>query len=402
MTTLTPLAGSWSGHPARSSTHGRAFVGVSMCALPVNAPQPDMQPDENWDDRSIAGLPVKVQRALRRERNLVETTGSDRSRAAINYLLGICWEASPRPCLDLQEARRALDESHAGLGEVKEAVLDWLAIHEWTRRRGLPAGAGGGVSLCLVGPPGTGKTSIAWAIATASRRHLESFALAGSDTVFLIGSDRAYMGARPGEIVRRLISSGRHPSELVVLLDEIDKLTRHPARDPLPVILHLLDPSRNHAVNDEYLDGVDLDFSEAAFVATANDEAEIPAPLKDRLRLIRLPGYTRDEQIAIGSTHILPRMLQHLAIGEELQIGTEVVECLVAGYPLSKGLRQLEQRLTTVVSRGLRCHLETGRPIRVDPSWARSWVRVGEAATAIGFRVVPAGPAVPSHPQLDR
>jgi ATP-dependent Lon protease len=369
----------------------------------VIGPRAQIEPYEGWDDRYVAGLPPKVQRALQRERKLEETTGNDRARAAIGFILGLNWEPSPRPCIDLEEARRTLDGSHAGLVEIKEAVVDWLATQEWSRRKGLPAGAGGGTSLCLIGPPGTGKTSIAATISIAARRHLESFGLAGADTVFLIGSDSAYMGARPGEIVRRLLSSGQHPSGLVVLLDEIDKLNRAPVRDPLPVILHLLDPSRNHAVNDQYLDGVDLDFSQTLFIATANEEAEIPAPLKDRLRFLRLPGYSREEQIAIGSVHILPRMLKRLNIMDEVELSPEVVECLVEDYPLSKGLRQLEQRLSTVVSRALRCHIETGQSIHVNASVARSWVGGGEASKVIGFQVPRAGPGRPSHlPPLDR
>jgi ATP-dependent Lon protease len=211
------------------------------------------------------------------------------------------------------------------------------------------------------------------------------------------------MGARPGEIVRRLISSGQHPSGLVVLLDEIDKLSRAPVRDPLPVILHLLDPSRNHAVKDQFLDNIDLNFNSTLFVATANEESDIPAPLKDRLRILRLPGYTRDEQIAIGSVHILPRMLKRLNIMDEVELSPEVVECLVADYPLTKGLRQLEQRLSTVVSRALRCHIETGQSIHVNAGVARSWVGVGEASTAIGFQVPSTGrPRRESPRQVDR
>jgi ATP-dependent Lon protease len=364
---------------------------MSMLVALVIGPRAQFEPYEGWDDRYIAGLPPKVQRALLRERKLEEATGSDRARAAIHYILGINWKASPRPSIDLQEARRVLDDSHAGLVEVKEAVLDWLATQEWSRRKGLPAGAGGGTSLCLIGPPGTGKTSIATSIATAAKRHMESIGLAGADTVFLLGSDSAYMGARPGEIVRRLLSSQKFSGDLTILLDEVDKINRAPMRDPLPVILHLLDPSRNHAVNDQYLDGVDLDFSQTLFIATANEEADIPGPLRDRLRLLSLPGYTRDEQMAIGSAHILPRMLKRLGITNEVELRPEVVECLVADYPLTKGMRQLEQRLSTVVSRALRCHLETGKSIHVNAGVARSWVGVGEASKAIGFQMPSTG-----------
>jgi ATP-dependent Lon protease len=203
---------------------GHPSWGKSTLAAPVIGPRAQIEPYEGWDDRYVAGLPPKVQRALLRERKLEEATGSDRARAAINYILGLNWTPSPRPCIDMEKARRVLDDSHAGLVVIKEAVLDWLATQEWSRRKGLPAGAGGGTSLCLIGPPGTGKTSIATSISTAAKRHLESIGLAGADTVFLIGSDSAYMGARPGEIVRRLLSSQEFSGDLTILLDEVDKI----------------------------------------------------------------------------------------------------------------------------------------------------------------------------------
>jgi ATP-dependent Lon protease len=144
-------------------------------------------------------------------------------------------------------------------------------------------------------------------------------------------------------------------------------------------------------VNDQYLDGVDLDFSQTLFIATANEEADIPAPLKDRLRLVRLFGYSREEQIEIAFAHILPGILARLDITDEVELSPEVVECMVADYPLSQGMRQLGQRLSTVVSRALRCHLETGKAIHVNADVARSWVGVGERSKAIGFQVPSTG-----------
>jgi ATP-dependent Lon protease len=248
-----------------------------------------------------------------------------------------------------------------------------------------------GTSLCLVGPPGTAKTSIAAAIAGAAKRKLERFPLGGADDVYLVGADRAYTGARPGEIVRRLHASGRHPSELIVLLDEIDKLSRNAARDPLPVLLALLDPSQNREFQDQFLDSVRIDLSGTLFIATANDEAAIPGPLKDRMRVLRLPGYTREEQVAIGSDYILPRLLERLAISDQVRVAADVVESLVCDFPLSEGLRQLEHRISSVVFRGLRCHVETDRNMWVDADLARSWVRSEETKQPIGFRVTPAG-----------
>ena len=355
------------------------------------------EPDEGDDESLIAQLPPDVRRAILRDRKLEETTGFGRSGAAISYLLGMRWKAPPRPSVDLGEARRLLDASHAGLEDVKESVLDWLATQEWIRRQGLPSGTAGSISLCLVGPPGTGKTSIAAAIAGAAKRELERIPMGGADDIYLVGADRAYTGARPGSILRRLHASRRHPSEIVVLLDEIDKLSRNAARDPLPVLLALLDPSQNREFQDQFLDSVRIDLSGTLFLATANDEAAIPGPLKDRMRMLRLPGYTREEQAAIGSEYILPRMLERRAISDQVHVAAEVVESLVYDFPASEGLRQLEHRLDTVVSRGLRCHMETDRSIWVDADLARSWVRSGDTKQPIGFRATPAGAVGSRH-----
>jgi ATP-dependent Lon protease len=270
------------------------------------------------------------------------------------------------------------------LGPVKEAVLDYLGLLAWHQHRGQTAGAALGYGLCLVGPPGVGKTSIAGAIASAAGRRLERIPVGGLDDIYLLGADRSYTRARPGEIVRRLRSARANPSEVVFLLDEIDKVppgSEHPA---LPVLLALLDPSQNREWRDHFLDEVPIDLSGALFIATANDEKAIPAPLKDRLRFIHLPAYTAAQQLAIGRSHLLPKLMRDLGIEGEVRVDPSALSSLVHDHPPTDGCRQLEQRLQVVLSRALRTHLEFGVSVTVDAALARDWVEP-EFHRALGF-----------------
>jgi hypothetical protein len=187
--------------------------------------------------------------------------------------------------------------------------------------------------------------------------------------------------------VARLLASGRHPSELVIHLDEIDKVDLRSERSPVPTLLSLLDPSQNHAWQDHHLH-VPLNLSAAYFTAAANTLSPIPAPLLDRMRVLRINAYTREEQIAIGCQYLRPRLLQRFGVGDEvLRVPDLTVESLVTGYPPSEGMRPLEQRLTAVVRRALRHHMVTRRPILVTPGLAREWLPAGEAERRIGFQI---------------
>jgi ATP-dependent Lon protease len=348
-------------------------------------------------------LPPEVRAAIQREKKTEYDSFSGRSRVALGFLRELKWEAPARQPMNLRRARELLDGSHAGLEEVKEAVLDYLSDLEWGRRKGLPIASTGGTSLCLIGPPGTGKTSIASTIAEVTGRKLERIPMGGVDDLFLVGADRTWTGSRPGEILRRLRNSGKHPSEVVFLLDEVDKMNRHFAKDPLPVLLALLDPTQNHAFQDQFLDGVRIDLSAALFIATANSEQAIPEPLKDRMKVIHLPRYAREEQLAIGREYILPRLLRRFSVTDEVEVSAEALYSLVFDYPRSDGLRQLQVRLQTVISRGLRLHLETQRSVMVRPDLVRDWLPAQTAGRTIGFRasggamqqVVPAPPEGP-------
>ena len=334
-----------------------------------------------------AKLPLAVRQAA--EQALQNQPGKDGAgnRDLVRLVLDMRWEAPTPSPIDLAQARRLLDASHSDLGTVKEAVLDYLGLLAWHQHRGQTAGTALGYGLCLVGPPGVGKTSIAGAIASAAGRRLERIPVGGLDDIYLLGADRTYTRARPGEILRRLRSAHAHPTEVVFLLDEIDKVPPGSEHSALPVLLALLDPSQNREWRDHFLDEVPIDLSGALFVATANEEQAIPAPLKDRLRFIRLPAYTAAQQLAIGRSHLLPKLMSDLGIEGEVTVDASAMSSLVHDHPPSQGCRQLEQRLQVVLSRALRTHLEFGVSVTVDAALARAWVEP-ERHQTLGFRAI--------------
>ena len=339
---------------------------------------------EEPDTPEEVKLPDEVKRAIEREKR--DGSGwHDRSQMIVNVLTDLHWEAPPQQPIDLARARQLLDASHAGMDDVKEAVIDHLAVQEWRRHKKL-ANTGDGLSLCLVGPPGTGKTSIAAAIAEASHRKLEQIPLGDVDDVFLAGSDRAYAGSRPGEVLRRLRSAACHPSELVFLLDEVDKISQSPTRSPLSVLLALFDPTQNRRWMDQCLGSVPIDLSSALFIATANDEREIAPPLRDRMQIIRVRAYTRAEQRTIATDYILPKLLTRLGVESELHVTPDALARIVDDSPATGGMRQVEQRLTTVLSRGIRRHLRTRRAVSVDTTAVTAWLHPRANNGSIGFR----------------
>jgi len=329
-----------------------------------------------------AALPKEVKRVVDRE--LAQSSGSHGAgnREAAEIVLDLVWKAPLVPPIDLVKARAALDDGHYGLEEAKRALMDFLVTTEWQRRRGQPAVTGR--SLCLVGPPGTGKSSLLYSVAGAMGRRLEVLPLGGADDINLVGAERTYMRSRPGGVVRRLRTSHAHPSQIVFLLDELDKVSRDSHRSPVSVLLALLDPTQNSAFQDHFLGEVRIDLSAAVFVATANERAAIPLPLQDRLQFVEVPAYSQQEQLAIAESYLLPKLLASLGIQGELTVDGGALRSLVFDHQHSPGCRRLEQRLQLVVSRGLGRYMDGGRPVVVDSDLARLWIPPA-APSQIGF-----------------
>lgn len=302
---------------------------------------------------------------------------------AAQILRELRWERVAQRPIELSQARQRLDESHLGLEAAKRAIADHLTLLEWQRRQGVAPSTGH--ALCLVGPPGVGKTSLAAVVAQVTGRRLEQLALGGIDGVALGGADRTYRNSRPGEIVRRLQTSRTHPSEVLWVLDEIDKSATRAEFSAVPLLLSMLDPEQNRAWQDRFLREVRLDLSGSIFLATANNAAGIPAALRDRLQVVQVPAYTQGEQIEIGQRRLAPRLLAQLGAGEAVQLEAEAIASLVMDHPRTPGCRQLEQRLRVVVARALERHMAKGRPVTVSAEMAKGWVPAAQVE-AIGFR----------------
>jgi ATP-dependent Lon protease len=333
-------------------------------------------------------LPEEVQAAIAEERD--RGTGSrtdDTGDEAVHFVLGMNWrQAVPVP-MDLLAAKARLDAECYGLEAVKESVLDLLASWEWGRRNASNGSHFVGKTLCLAGPPGVGKTAIAGVIAEVMGRQLLRVPMGGVDDIFLVGADQSYRRARPGEIVRRIRQSQRHPSELVFLLDEIDKVPQRTGWSAVPVLLALLDPEQQTHWHDHFLDAMRFDLSRTVFICTANDLNEIAPPLLDRLQPLVLPAYSQEEQVMIGKKHLLPRLRLRLAVGDEVELADDVIETLVEQSDASPGMRQLQGQLETVLTRGLRRYLETEVGVRVTSDEALQWSGRKTVQRRIGFQM---------------
>jgi ATP-dependent Lon protease len=296
-------------------------------------------------------------------------------RTYIEWLIELPWSVSSEDMLDLEAARRILDEDHYDLEQVKDRILDYLAV------RKLRGGSHGPI-LCFLGPPGVGKTSLGRSIARAMGRKFQRISLGGvRDEAEIRGHRRTYVGALPGRLIQALKSAGTNNP--VMLLDEVDKLGADNRGDPSAALLEVLDPEQNHTFRDHYL-GVPFDLSKVVFIATANQPETIPPPLRDRMETLRLSGYAEEEKLAIAERYIIPKQITEAGLtANEIVISREVTRRIVTEYTRESGLRELE-RLVAHLARKI------ARRVVEESARASSGGAPNPRAPTIGIEELPA------------
>ncbi|HEY2501937.1 MAG TPA: endopeptidase La [Mycobacterium sp.] len=312
------------------------------------------EPDGSDDYRArveAADLPEKVREAALREVGKLERA-SDQSpesgwiRTWLDTVLDLPWTVKTEDSTDLTVAREVLDADHHGLDDVKDRIVEYLAVRTRRAQRGLQVvgGRGSGAVMVLAGPPGVGKTSLGESVARALGRKFVRVALGGvRDEAEIRGHRRTYVGALPGRIVRAIGEAGS--MNPVVLLDEIDKVGSDYRGDPSAALLEVLDPAQNHTFRDHYLD-LDLDLSDVVFLATANVIENIPSALLDRMELVQIDGYTEDDKVAIARDYLLPRQRERAALNDdEVTVTDAALRKIAADYTREPGVRQFERLL---------------------------------------------------------
>ncbi len=315
-----------------------------------------------------------AEKELRRlERQGEQSPESSMIRSYLDWLIAVPWAKRSDERLDPQHTREVLDSDHAGLDDVKKRITEFVAVRKLREERGVEDdGRANGTILTLVGPPGTGKTSIGESIARSLGREFVRLSLGGlHDEAEIRGHRRTYIGALPGRIVRALRDAGT--MNPVILLDEVDKVGSDWRGDPTAALLEVLDPAQNNTFRDNYLD-VEIDLSEVVFIATANLLDTIPAPLLDRMELIPFDGYTTEEKLAIAKGYLLPRQLQRNGLrAEEVEVGDEVLRGVIAEYTREAGVRQLEREVGKLL-RGAATRIAAGEAdgkVEIDAEFLR-------------------------------
>jgi ATP-dependent Lon protease len=350
-----------------------------LAAIRKELSELDGKPGTEEDDYrariEAANLPEKVEEAALKEADKLERS-SDQSpegswiRTWLDTVLEIPWNTRSDDAYDIAGARAILDADHAGLDEVKDRIIEYLAVRKRRADKGLTlvGGRRSGAVLALTGPPGVGKTSLGESVARAMGRKFARVALGGvRDEAEIRGHRRTYVGALPGRIVRAIREAGS--MNPVILLDEVDKLGSDYRGDPTAALLEVLDPAQNHTFRDHYLE-VELDLSDVLFIATANVAEAIPEPLMDRMEPIPLDGYTEAEKVTIARDHLLPRQLERAGLeATDVNVTDEALHRLAAEYTREAGVRALERSIARVL-RKIAARLASGEaqlPVTVGP-----------------------------------
>jgi ATP-dependent Lon protease len=343
--------------------------------------------DEDLTDRYRArahepGVPDAVREAVLREVDKLERTPEQSMehgwiRTWLDTVTELPWGVTSDDAIDLAAARAVLDADHEGLSDVKERIVEFLAVRKRRADAGVeaPSGRGSGAIITLVGPPGVGKTSLGESVARAMGRNFVRVALGGvRDEAEIRGHRRTYVGAMPGRVARAIAEAGS--MNPVVMLDEVDKVGADWRGDPSSALLEVLDPAQNHTFRDHYLE-VDLDLSDVVFVATANVIDTIPGPLLDRMEVVSLDGYTEDEKVAIARDHLLGRQRDRNAVGaDEVDVTDAALRRIVVDHTREAGVRGLERAVDKLL-RKVATALSTGEvdaPVLVDAEDVRRWL----------------------------